>query len=392
MKQRLYVLIGAVCVGLLALLGVARITNAYSIHSGDNVSISQKGSINDTIYAAGQTVDISNEVFGDVFCVGQSVTVSGTIHGDVICAGQTINVSGTVDGDVRLAGQSITLSAKVGGNATVGGQSFSLPSSASIGGDLTIGSQNATISGPIGRDIVMGSANARISNMVGRNIKAQSEHLTLASGAKVGGNVENTSQNNVRIDNQAVVSGKVTRIEPEHTQGKSHSGLTGFKLLWLLYWLIAMVFTAFILILLFPRLFHAVTNQAMPRPWKALLVGFLATIVMPIVIVLLAGSLIGIPLAVILGFIWLVCLLLSSPLFGYYVGRLVLRNSKRPLLIMLAGAAILAIVIMIPFLGFIALLATIWIGTGMLLLEVTRRTPKPQYSLVDTTKNPMRFK
>jgi cytoskeletal protein CcmA (bactofilin family) len=382
-----YFLVATALVAVFAALGLVRVASAYSIHSGDNVTLSQNGPINDTVYTAGRTVDINNEVFGDVFCAGQNITVSGTVHGDVLCAGQTVTINGTVDGDVRLAGQTVTLSAKVGGNATIGGQSFVMDSQSVIGGDITTGATDATLNGKIGRDLVIGSGTVNVNNVVGRNIKAQSETMKLLSGARIGGNIELVSKNDITKDPAAIVSGTISHTQPKQDVAKSkHFALFGFGILWFLYWFGAMLLTAMVLVLITPRLFNSVTNRALPAPWKALLVGFVACMIMPIVIILTALSLIGLPLAFMLGLLWLVVLLLSGPVFAYYLGRLVLRRSTKPLLIMLVGSTILIVLYFIPILGILAVLAALWTGTGMLLLEVLRRTPKPAYTLKPSVK------
>lgn len=371
---------GAAVLAVVGLLGAYRLAGAYSIHTGDNVSLSQRKVINDTVYAAGRSVDINSEVYGDVFCAGQDINISGIVHGDVICAGQTVNISGTVDGDVRLAGQDVNLGARVGGNATVGGQSFVLQSNGSVGGDVTSGAQNATLNGKIGRDMVIGSGNVTINSVVGRNIKAQAGQMKLGSGANVGGNIDITSRNHVTKDKGAVVSGKISRTVPKNETKPKHGAIFGFGIIWFIYWFLAMLVTALVLTLLFPRLFKSVTDRGLPGPWKALGVGFAASILVPVIIVLIAASLIGLPLAILLGLGWLVTLLLSGPVFAFYIGRLVFGNTFRPLLAMLVGAAILITLYFIPIFGILAVLAALWIGTGMLLMEIFRTTPKPDYS------------
>lgn len=385
--RKLQLLMGTIFIALVGLFGLAQLVGAYDIHTGDNVTTKQGQQIHDSVYMAGRTVDINSEIFGDVYCAGQNITVSGTVHGDVLCAGQTLNVSGKIDGDVRLAGQTVTLSAVVSGNATIGGQSFVLDSSGSVGGDITLGSSDSTINGQIGRDIIVGGSTVIINNIVGRNIKAAAESMKLSAGARVGGTIELTSHNNISRDQQAVVLGKIIRTEPNASQAKSkHGALFGFGFAWFLYWFAAMLFTALILALLFPRMFQSVTDQALPRPWKALLVGFVGCIVVPIVLVVSAVSVIGLPLAFIGGLAWLVALLLSGPLFGYYIGRLVMPDSKKVLLIMITGAGLLTILYFIPFIGALAILAATFTGTGMLLLEAFRRTPRPSYTTVTASK------
>lgn len=357
------------------------LASAHSFHSGTNVTISRQKPIHQTVFAAGRTVNIDNEVYGDVFCAGQTVTVSGTIHGDVICAGQSVHVTGKVDGDVRLAGQTVTLGASVAGNATIAGQDFVLESVGSVAGDVSVGSTDATLNGSVGRDLAVGGDSATVTASVGRDVRGSVNTLTLASGARVAGNIDYTSKNNLKKSSGAVVNGSVHRSEPQESSKSKHGAVFGFGLGWFAYWFVAMLLTAMVIALLFPQMLHKVTDKATPRPWKALLVGFLASLAAPAIFVLLALTVVGIPLAFLAGIFWFVVLTLSGPIFGYYLGRVMLRDSKQPLLIMLLGATVLLLLYFIPVVGVIALLAAVWLGSGMLLLEIFERTPRPVYAL-----------
>ena len=378
--KRVHLWFIAILLALAVPVAWSAIAGASSIHSGNNVSLSSENTIDDSVYAAGRTIDINSDVNGDVFCAGQNVTVSGTIRGDVICAGQSVHVTGNVEGDVRLAGQNVTLGAQVAGNATIGGQTFVLESTGSIGGDLTLGGSDATLNGTVERDVLAGGTSAIINNQVGRNIKAAETNLKLGSDARVGGNLELTSTNDVEKARGAVVNGKISRTEPPKDQAKSkHAAVFGFSFGWFVYWLAALLFTSFIVALVFPRMLARVTENALPRPWKALLTGFLAGFAVPAVLVLLAITVIGIPLALTVLLGWLIVELLAGTVIAYYIGRLVLRNNPHVLIRTLLGAAVLSILLFIPIVGFLALLATVWIGTGAILLEVFRRTPRPAY-------------
>jgi hypothetical protein len=381
--KKIYLYTFAALIGLMVIIGGTRLASAYDIRSGDNINTSSQKPINDTMFVAGKTVDINNEVFGDVFCAGQNITVTGTIHGDVICAGQTVNVSGVVDGDVRLAGQTVTLGAKVAGNATIGGQSFVTQTGSAIGGDLTVGSTDATLNGSVGRDVVGGGTSIVVNNKVSRHMKIGADKLELGSGARVGGNIDLTSAHDISKNSQAVVSGTVSRTVPKDNESQSNRGaIFGFSIVWFLICLLTMLATAMVLALLFPRLLHTVTQNALPTPWKALLVGFIACIAAPIILITLAATLVGIPLAILFGLAWALLLFLSGPTFAYYLGRLTLRHSTQPLMIMLVGAIILIVLYFIPIIGIIAVLAAMFVGTGTLLLQLAKKMPKPVYSTV----------
>jgi cytoskeletal protein CcmA (bactofilin family) len=327
----------------------------------------------------GRTVDINSNVNGDIFCAGQNVTISGAVKGDVICAAQTLTISGNVSGDVRLAGQTVTLSSAVAGNATVASQSFVEQSGGTVDGDMTIGATDTTLNGKVGRDLAIGGNSAIIASQVSRNVEARVNQLHLASSAQVGGNVHLISHNNLTKDSGAAVGGKVSRSEPPQKQSSAKHTWLGFSLAWFVYWLLAMLAFALVIALVFPQLLVRVTSRAIPRPWKAMLIGFLAGLAAQVVIIVCAITIIGIPVAVFLGLLWALILILSGPTFAYYLGRLIMRDSKHILLTMLVGALVLILLYFIPFVNLLAIAVAIWTGSGLLLLELFERRQKPVY-------------
>jgi hypothetical protein len=125
------------------------------------------------------------------------------------------------------------------------------------------------------------------------------------------------------------------------------------------------------------------------------LVGFLASWSIPLVLIILGFTFIGIPLMILIGLIWLVIIMLSGPFTAYYIGRLLMPN-RSALLTMFIGSVVLLALYFIPFVGFIALVAAYWLGTGMILLELLRRRQQPvdavQEVIVVTEKQPTKSK
>lgn len=379
--NKLRILAATLLTALASGLIFSGVAGAQEFRASNNTNVSRDEVIDSSLFIAGSSVNIDGEIHGDVFCAGQSVTVSGHVHGDVLCAGQTVRISGTVDGDVRLAGQTVSISSEIKGNATIGGQSFNLESSGLIKGDATIGSNDASLNGIIGRDLAVGGSRITISSTVGRNIRGSVEDLTLTTTAVVKGNIEYTSKKDFSRAPEAQVIGQVTRHTPVAGTPK-RGAVFGFNLMWFLYWFLAMLAIALALALLFPGLLHNITDRAMPRPWKALLTGLVASLAVPVGLVVLSTTFIGIPLAVVLGLLWLVIILVSGPTAGYYLGRNLLTNSKHAVYIMFTGAGLLIILYFIPFIGALVLLLSIWLGSGMILLELMRRTPRPVHAVV----------
>ena len=364
--------------GALTLFGVFSVVinstvGAQTIRSGTNTTLPSTEVVDGSLFASGRTVDIAAEVKGDVYCAGQSVTVTGHVHGDVLCAAQTLRVDGQVDGDVRLAGQTVMVSGAITGNATVGAQTFTLDSKGKIGGDITLGSSDATLNGSVGRDVILGGENVVLASKVGRNVLGATANLRLVQGASIGGKLDYTSQNQLQKDNGAVVAGEITRHEPKEQGRPKRGAVFGFGIGWFIYWLLALLSIAFAFALLMPRLLQRFTTREFVKPWRAFLVGFLASIAVPIALVMLMFTFIGIPLAIILGLGWLLIALLSGPVTGFYIGKQLLPDSDSNSMVMLAGMAVLVVLYFLPIIGFIVLLSGFWFGSGVLVLELVGR-------------------
>ncbi len=364
---------------ILLWVGVAR---AQSFRTGHSSIVAPSEVVNSSLYAAGRTVDIAGQVNGDVICAGQNVTISGKVNGDVICAGQTVHVSGIVTGDVRVAGQTVTVNANVTGNLTAAAQSFSLAGESKIGRDVGVAGSDVTLDGDIGRDLAIGGSNINIANIIGRSVTAGVQNLTIRDQAHVGGDLTYTSTDQASIASRAHIAGRTTWHK---AKGQSHGNRYGRMFAVSLgvgaVVVVSLLLSTFVLVLLFPATFQQATKRALGDPLKTFLTGLLASFAVPVLIVALMMTVIGLPLGLLLLFSWLLVLFLSGAFFSYFIGRLILKNQAHPVAVMVLGTALVSVAHFIPILGIITFLAVIWFGTGIILQELYHRTPKPKYDV-----------
>jgi cytoskeletal protein CcmA (bactofilin family) len=384
MKRIKLLVAGILVLAIFPLLGIALTANAQSFRTGNNITVPSNRTVDSTLYATGNNIDVAGTVQGDVICAGQSINISGTVTGDVLCAGQSVHIDGTIEGNIRIAGQNVTVSGSVGRNANIVAQNATTDSGSKIGGDIGIVAQNSNINGSIGRDLAAASGSATVNNTVGRNIHANVNQLTLQSEAQVQGYIDYTSSNNLDRQNGTEVNGRITRHEPPAGQGDI--SWVGLGWAFTLYVVISMLIVALVLVLLMPRAFQTAANTALASMGKTILIGIAASILVPIIIVALMFTLIGIPLGILLLLAWLVILFLSGPFAAYLLGRLILRDSARnAVLVMLLGAVVLIILYLIPFLNILVLLLALWFGVGMILQALP--WSRPRYSLTSTSRN-----
>lgn len=366
--------------GVIAAVGILSIAlsssvGAQTFRSGTNTSVGSAEVIDGTLFVSGRTVEVAAEVNGDLYCGGLNITITGKVNGDVICAGQTVQITGEVDGDIRIAGQTVTLQGRVTGSATILAQSFILDSKGEIGRDVVLGSSDATLNGTIGRDIVLGGEAVVVSGTVGRNVTGSATTLSIEKSAKITGKIDYTSKNQIQKDDQATVGGTITWHQSDANDRSKRGAALGFNVGWLLYCLIAMLLLTLVLLGLFPRLFRIFSDRALANPFKPLLVGLTASIVVPIIVIILLITAVGVPLALFLGVAWLLILLASGPVSGFYIGRQVLPKSQNLFGVGLAGSSLLLLLYFVPFVGFIAMLLGLWLGSGVIVLELMTHLP-----------------
>ncbi|MEP7205136.1 MAG: hypothetical protein ABI716_03005, partial [Candidatus Saccharibacteria bacterium] len=299
------------------------------------------------------------------------------VEGDVFCAGQTINLSGKIEGSARLAGQNVTLSGTVERGAAVAAQTLVVEKNSTILRDLAGAAQTVTIDGLIVRDFALAASNATISGQIGRDVTGEIKVLTIGSTGRIGGNLNYTSDTNPVISSGGQVVGKVTRAVPAHRQNQANTNSFAVAFWSLVYAFVAMLVAALALVLLVPRVFQRLSSTALSSPGRVGLTGLVGVVVVPSLIVLLFISAIGLPLAVLALLMWCLVVLLSGPFVAYTLGRLILKNQQKPILIMLAGASLLLIISFIPIIGLFVGLASYVFGTGMLLDESIRRLSSP---------------
>lgn len=366
--KRSKVIVLSLSLVILSALTFVGVAGAQGFKTGDTVTVAATETIDSMLFAAGKNINILGKVNGDVYCAGETITISGTVTGDVFCAGQTITINGTVEGGVRLAAQTVTLGGTITNSATVGAQNLTIDNTSIINRDLLGGSQNITVNGHIKRDLLSGSENITINGIVGRNVNGGLQSLTIGSTANVGGNVEYISDQDLNIITGGKISGSVNRTTPDKNQQIANYA-PGFVIGWFMYVIIAMIILSITLVSLFPRIFKEAAAITAKKPGKIVLVGFLSMIITPVVMIMLMTTVIGIPVAIIILLISIIIMIISAPFTGYMIGRTVLKDQKEPIWIILAGTTILAITYFIPFVGFIAIMASHIFGTGMILIQ-----------------------
>ena len=344
---------------------------AADLRQGNDVTVGSGETINDDLYAAAGTMTVDGNVNGTVILAGGTLTIAGTVSRDVIATGGTITVSGRVGGSIRAAGGNVTVNAPVEQDVVVAGGTIDIGSHATIGRDLVIAAGTATVSAPIARNVVMGSGTLTLHGRVGGTVRGNVDHLKL-DGAKVAGSLDYTSNNQVELVNGGAVAGTTTRHQPVPRDGANA----------FLGWLRALIGIAalgLLFVLFLPRLSVRSIDTLRAQPWASLGIGAAILVATPIaaLIVFIIGLLIGgWWLGLLLIPFWILALALGWVVSGFLLGRVVFARlgwgAYHDALALLAGLLILAVVTIIPLIGWLIGLAAFVFGVGALGLAISR--------------------
>ena len=342
--------------------------HAFEIMEGNeskNITIAKDTVVNGSLLAAANSVTVDGTINGDLYCAGQTIIVRGTVTGDVLCAGQTLDISGTVGGNIRSIGQLLTIGGPVKRNVVVAGQTVSVASEAAIAGELLAAGQTINLNSSIGGDV-----------------NAAAESILLGEKANIAGNFTYTSPTVASEATGAAVTGKVSHIISKKLEPKP---LTPRSLMpktqpWPVNAIGSIVFYLIIgaiVVLLAKEKVLRTVSQMLARPWFDGFVGFLTMITAPIIIVMVAITIIGIPVALILGVIFAVMIVLSRVYVSVIVGDKLLsalgRTKSGLLLQVVIGVIIIELLVKVPVLGFfLSAIATLW-GLGGIVMNFGKR-------------------
>lgn len=353
---------------------------ASDLKTGDSVYVSKDQIISGNLYAAGQTVTVDGTVSGDLIVAAQTINVNGRIDGDIIAAAQNITVNGEVGGNIRVAASSISLNGPVSRNINAFGANVILGSDAKIGWDALVMAETTEIRGEITGELSGAAGQALIAGRIGKNVnlkldgKNSSQKLVVTSGATIGGNLIYISKTPAQIDLKATIGGTTEQKTPTAPQKDISSGWVGKRLLGIFSAIVVGLFLVFVLAKITPRILKTIEET----PGKVMLRGFVIMFVLPPVAVLLLFTVIGIPLALIIGVWWLVATYVAKIFTAILIGSLIFQKIFKKdgvalIWQLVLGVVVLWLLIAIPWIGWILALVAIWLGLGAIYTYATHQ-------------------
>lgn len=341
-----------------------------------NISVAEDETIDDTLVAFGDSVDIRGIVTGDLITFARRVNIQGSVEGNLITFGQNIDVTGKVDGDLIGFAQSMQAGGDIGKNLWVFAQTLTMGQNGRIGQNATAFGANVNVDGSIGQDASIFGAFLDVGGNVGRDLNVSGERLSVKGTTVVGRNLNATIklEKNLQIAPGATIQG-MTNIIPAPEKVQANKFVT-FGFYFGQFLRIAAAFVMGVLLFWIIPGMKKVPLTDMRGLLSSGGIGFLAAVATPIAAVILIITLIGLPVGVTLLLFWLLVLYYAKILVGRCIGNMLLKEKKNTLgeaaLSLLIGLVIVIVAVNIPYIGFVLNILLTILGMGAFLISFWR--------------------
>ncbi len=322
-------------------------------------------------FAASSNIEISGQIKGDAYLFGQQIVIDGRIDGDLIVFGGTIDISGEVGGNIRALGGQILVMGNVGRNVTLTGGNAQLLYPSKIGGNFVCIAGNCDLASFVGNDAKVFASNLRISGEVKNNLVAHVGDLRLTSNAKIGGNLQYSSNAIAIIDPSAHIEGQTIHHPSAFKNFLKGQWLEGFYFLSRITGLLMNFFFSFVvgwvLIRFYPKKLQKILQTLRTHPLKSFGTGIVVLVLLPLVSLLLLITILGAPFAIaLMGFNAIFFYAAKTiPILAFsdkYLTKLKLKPNS--LSIFAVGLVIYFLVVRIPYVGIVIALTCLLFGIG----------------------------
>ncbi|MCY3714644.1 MAG: zf-HC2 domain-containing protein [Gemmatimonadetes bacterium] len=356
--------------GLLLMLGHVRPAEAIEIRSRGDISVDAGEIVDDTLVAFGRTVRIDGEVTGDLITFAQSIEINGTVLGDIYSFGRTIEVDGRASGGFAGFGQVIRIGDSIGQSVYGFAQSLRSSRDATIAGDIFAFGEDINVGGSIGRNVTVFGNTMTISGEVKRDVTFRGQVATVQSSASIGRDfdVGLPDEDDLEVDSAATIAGETIVNIPEPGREEEEDGILSlWTIAWTALWLVTAFLSGLLLLWALPVL-RRVPLDNLNGILTSAGFGFVLVTATPVLAVVLAVTLIGLPAGLVIGAVWALSLYVSKIVVAHFLGNALLRPQQQGfrslLLPLLAGLVLVLIAVSLPYVGWIINLLLVIIGLG----------------------------
>ena len=354
------------------LTGLSPASHALQIIQQEElVFIGASETIDDTLLITTRTATVHGDVTGNLFVAGEDIEVTGDISGNLIAVGDNVTVSGRIGGmTVSLADAISFEEANIAGDLWLAGDAIKLDSKTEIRGNLASFSDSIAMSATVAKDMLVAAERVVVSGEIGGSLNAATKHISLLYDAMVGGDIiyRTSTEDRLMLGDDVIIGGEVEyQGQPENFQARNRFISDSFYL-WELLWFVGAFVVGWLLFTLAPSLGRVALGDG-KESVKTAGIGFLVLVTVPIVAVIIAITVVGLPLSFITIMAWLTAWYLAKIVLAHVIGRSMLANrgdNQGLVSTLFVGLIIVTIAINLPFLGGVLNLLATTLGLGLM--------------------------
>lgn len=322
----------------------------------------------------GRSVDVrQDEPISDLFAWASRVAVEARIADNAFVAARSFVLppTGEIAGDLFVFAKSARIEGRVGGDVYLWCGIFEVSPDAVVAGNVYGGAGQSIIDGTVGGTVHGGAGYLRLDGTVRDDVTVEVGEMRIGPDARIEGDLFYESSHEAKIEDTARIAGRVKRRE--ETEDRERGGFSwwwiGVKGLW---------FVGSFLVgggLLWWRGSQArlPSVQLARHPARGLGLGFVVAVVTPVVAAL--GLLLGIVpgvfgFMVYLAAVYLARLVTALCVGEWLLGRLGSGGPSSTIGGLVLGLLLLYLVMLVPYVGFLAWLAAVVAGLGGLFLAL----------------------
>jgi cytoskeletal protein CcmA (bactofilin family) len=336
------------------------------------------------VFVAGGELIVSEPVAGDLFVAGGSVDVAAPVGGDTLAGGGKLRLDADVGGSIYAGAGHLTVNGKVGHHARVAGGQVEFGPQAEVLGNVAVAGGQVRLLGAVRGEVQAAGGRLWLDGPVGGDVFASSGLVELGPNARIAGKLVHRG-GSVQRDAAAQVAGGIEAWSfgwgfadaPAPPQrDRAARTLIGWPST------LALVLLAALLLAALPGFHGRVGSTLQKRPGLSVLLGIVWLVCAPVALVLLALTVLGIPLALLGAALYMALLPLAYVSTAIALGDRVLQawRASASNWAWRFAAATLALVVLsqatrLPWLGGAIVMLALLAGLGALALQLRPRPP-----------------
>jgi len=370
------------CLWFMSWLAIAPLGMGVEFIQTNQYTLATNETLPAELWLSAGRITVAGQAQDDLFLLGASdamqpdgtngvVTLAGECRNDVWALGNAVDLSGQVRDHARFLARTVTVSGSIARGALLMGSAVHLTRTSQLGGDTWLLGENLVAEGTVRGQLTLIGQNVTLAGTSATNVHVTAQDIVVLPGTRIEGNLVYRSAKELILDKDVKLGGQLIR-EPMPVS-KSGGLLSPMQSVAVQLWLFA---AALIVGAIFFWLFPQVGQQAVARLtlsfWKCLLVGFFVLALSPMVCLLAAISLVGLPFSLLVMTVLGILMYLSKLVVAVFIGRLVLlgRRNVRFIWAFFLGLLLLYIGASGGVVGVIVWFVIVCAGTGSLVLTL----------------------